>query len=583
MNCLAPSGFESADWIAEAPGPQGSPAPLPAYKSFPFSYLQYANYFGTSGYLANAPSGAVVQEVQSYIQGATSPPPCSTTTVFFCQYGIIPSQIFGSGNTSTFYPQYLADSVDAAPSGSTITPSSGLPGATVNGTYGLLNPSGYSIKKNTNYGTGGLTPINVSLEMGIVEAGGGSTTSVSVGSTDYYSAYDPDDGYLYVANSASNSVSVISGTSTVGSAISVGQDPLFPTFDPYSGYVYVPNVNSNTVSVLYGTSVVSGGTIRVGNSPHSVEYDPYNHDLYVANAGSSNVTVIAGLTVIANIPVGTQPLFAIPGGNYVYVPDSGGTSGHVSVISASTNVVTKTINTGLNPHFAVYDPYNLKTYVTNYGSNNVSVINGTSFVTTFSVGSEPNFATYDPENGYVYVVNQATTSTTVSVVSGNAVVAGGTVAVGTSPRFAIFDSSDYEVYVTNYGTNNVSVLGGSGGTQVVGTVSVGTQPQGLSFDGLLGYVYVDDSGGSLVTALNPAGGPSCYDTTHALSVYSGLVIASSGGKSSLQVCSGRPAAVYLYEFLFWWVPSGSSVGSSSAQLLGTSGWSYGWGQFFTVT
>jgi len=444
-----------------------------------------------------------------------------------------------------------------------------------------LNPSGYAIKKNTYYGTGGLAPINVSLEMGIVKAGGGSTSTASVYSADFFGAFDPDDGYYYVANSASNSVSVISGSSIVGSPISVGLSPLFPAYDPYSGYVYVPNSGGSTVSVIYGASVVSGGTIHVGSNPHSVEYDPANHDLYVANYGSNNVSVISGLTVVATVSVGTEPLFAVPGGSYVYVANEGGTtSGSVSVINANTNGVTS-INAGTHPHYAVYDPSNLKTYITNNGSNNISVINGTAFVTTFSVGSSPTFASYDPHDRCVYIVNQA--SNTVSVVSGTSVVTGGTLNVGTTPKFVLYDPSDYQMYVTNSGTNNVSVLGGSGGITVVGSVSVGSQPLGMSFDGLLGEVYVDNPGGNTVTLLNPAGGTSCYDTAHALSVYGGLVIPASGANSSLQICIGLPTAVYLYEFLFWWVPSGGSVGSGGAQLLATSGWSSGWNQFFTVT
>jgi len=61
--------------------------------------------------------------------------------------------------------------------------------------------------------------------------------------------YDSGNGYVYVANSYSNNVSVISGIAVIGT-IPVGHDPRGVGYDSGHGYVYVTNWGSNTVSVI---------------------------------------------------------------------------------------------------------------------------------------------------------------------------------------------------------------------------------------------------------------------------------------------------------------------------------------------
>ena len=62
---------------------------------------------------------------------------------------------------------------------------------------------------------------------------------------------------------------------------------------------------------------------------------------------------------------------------------------------------------GLSPYQAAFDSSNGYVYVTNSGSNNVSVINGATntVIDTISVGSFPWKAAFDSSNGYVYVTN----------------------------------------------------------------------------------------------------------------------------------------------------------------------------------
>ena len=64
-------------------------------------------------------------------------------------------------------------------------------------------------------------------------------------------AFDSSNGYVYVANPNSGSVSVINGaTNNVIASITVGSWPEGVAFDSSNGYVYVTNFYSSTVSII---------------------------------------------------------------------------------------------------------------------------------------------------------------------------------------------------------------------------------------------------------------------------------------------------------------------------------------------
>src|SRR5207237_4086644 len=86
------------------------------------------------------------------------------------------------------------------------------------------------------------------------------------------------------------------------------------------------------------------------------------------------------------------------------------------------------------PRGVAYDSENMYVYVADYGSNNVSVIDGTTVGATVPVGTLPGALAYDGGNGFVYVANFGSyyySSSNVSVISGTVVVP--KVPVGTCP------------------------------------------------------------------------------------------------------------------------------------------------------
>jgi YVTN family beta-propeller protein len=325
--------------------------------------------------------------------------------------------------------------------------------------------------------------------------------TVPVGTWPYFAAFDGGNGYVYVPNVRSDSVSVIDGaTNGVVATVPVGTYPYFATYDSKNGYIYVPDYGSAGVSVIDGATDALVTTVSVGSSPLDAIYDSGNGDVYVPNSGSANVSVIDGTsnTVVATISVGSGATFATydTGNGYVYVANQN--SNNVSVIGGRSIVTT--VPVGALPEMPGYDSGNGDVYVPNAHSDSVSVIDGASntVVATVPVGSTPNGATYDDGNGFVYVANSGSGS--VSVIDGANNTVAATVPVGSTPYFATYDKSDGYVYVPNYGSTTVSVISGTTDA-VVATVPVGSTPHFATYDSANGDVYVTNEGSANVSVL----------------------------------------------------------------------------------
>ena len=312
----------------------------------------------------------------------------------------------------------------------------------------------------------------------------------------------------------------------VVATIPVGFGPKGVLFDPANGFVYVANYGSDTVSVIDGATDRLIANISVGSNPTSLAYDSSDGDIYVANSGSVNASVIDGTTdeVVANVTVGplAQWVSFDPSNGDVYVtyspqpscPSSGCPQPRVTVVDASNDTVLASVAAGSMPWGVAADTANGYVYVADSGSDKVSVLGGAQndIVTTLTVGLHPLGVAFDPSNGDVYVTNvngysMYNGSGTVSVISGASDEVIATVAVGSQPSGVAFDSADEDVYVANFVSNTTSVIDGSTNT-LIAAVPVGVDPFGVAFDSSNGYVYVANeySGTVSVIGSRPSNG-----------------------------------------------------------------------------
>ncbi|HMF90433.1 MAG TPA: hypothetical protein VKL40_07300 [Candidatus Angelobacter sp.] len=204
---------------------------------------------------------------------------------------------------------------------------------------------------------------------------------------------------------ANNRVFVINGDNTITSYIA-----LLPTTPPFStvvlpasasnpvgggtgasGNFYTTNLGSGDSNIVSGSLLASVGTIPVGTNPVAIAGNAANSKMYVVNQGSNNVTVVSTTdnTVIKTIAVGSSPIWGVMAANGVQVFIVNQGDGTVSVIDTTLDAVIpcadaagvpncpspfNAITVGASPNFASYDANRQRLYVSNTGSNTVSVI-----------------------------------------------------------------------------------------------------------------------------------------------------------------------------------------------------------------
>lgn len=360
---------------------------------------------------------------------------------------------------------------------------------------------------------------------GTVSVLAGSTVyaTVNVGTNPVTCAYDPLNGYIYVANKGSGNVTVINGATKAGT-VAVGTQPIWEAYDAANGYVYVANSYSNsgnspgTVTVLSGTSTVK--TMDVGAAPLFVAYDSVHSYIFVGNSGSNNVTVLSGLNHKSDLGLGPgQYPYAMAFDSYsgvMYVDDSGptGAGTWVSAIATSSLTVTN-IPVGIDPMWVTYDPGTGNIYVPCYVSNNVSIINGTAAFANVSLGSgsspmysfhSTNLSNTPTGSDLVYVVDAGTAK--LSILSRSQVIQ--TIRVGASPQSGLYDSGSDTAFVANLGAGNVSLIPALSHSLIT-SVSTQSAPKWQAYDPMNGYTYVADSASNVVTVI---GGQNVVATLH---------------------------------------------------------------------
>lgn len=393
------------------------------------------------------------------------------------------------------------------------------------------------------------------------------STSVGVDATPYGIAYDPVNGDLYVAAGGANKADVLASSPlSFSTRITVQSSPNGVAYDAATGEIFVANSGSASVSVIDPATNAVTSTVAVSATPSGIAYDPANGDLYTGDNGAAAVSVIDGasLTVAATPAVGTNPTdVGVDGGTgEVYVSNAG--SGSVSVLSTvldlgsmsaavrGANDTGTVIATPSSPSlgvgdslFAAYDDQNGNIYVSNWATQNLTVLSGATDRAIASIdlkGVKAFGVAYDSANGDLYVVNNAGTNLTVVSGATNQVVgvvnglSGGGVSVaydsanqdlyatcgyylcvvnGTTntlvtlitvsnpgPVWGVaYDDANQRIYATALSGAPVSVIDGATNT-VIFTFPAGGTPAGVTYDGANGDLYVSDSGTSQVSVIN---------------------------------------------------------------------------------
>ncbi|MBN1221087.1 MAG: SBBP repeat-containing protein [Anaerolineae bacterium] len=145
----------------------------------------------------------------------------------------------------------------------------------------------------TNYDTDQVTPIEVNEDA----TGFNVLAPVDVGDGPWGVVFDPIYGYLYVANSLGNSVSVINVASrTVETTLTeTFNRPFHMATTPVTGKVYVANSGHNSVTVIKGTSIDSVVQLWDSGPAYGITVDETRNIVYVATVASNRIVAIGTL------------------------------------------------------------------------------------------------------------------------------------------------------------------------------------------------------------------------------------------------------------------------------------------------
>src|ERR1700730_6312957 len=112
-------------------------------------------------------------------------------------------------------------------------------------------------------------------------------------------------------------------------------------------------------------------------------------------------------------------------------------------------------------------------YITNQGSNNVSVIDTATntVIATIPVGSDPYAVAVSPDGSKVYVANVLSNNVSVIATATNTVIA--TVTVGLQPAGVAVSPDGSNVYLANEQSDTVSVIATATNTEIA-TIPVGS-------------------------------------------------------------------------------------------------------------
>jgi len=314
--------------------------------------------------------------------------------------------------------------------------------------------------------------------------------------------------------------------------IPVGTYPDSVAVNNASDKVYVANRESNNVSVIDGrTGVRTEDTLTAGTYPTSIGVNQKDDTVYVGNSRSYSLSVFNGKASGPRSADVTVRLSPVGPGNgpsavvvdqrdgTVYVPDYGNAvrPGAVSVLSGSTNTVTRTFPVGVAPIDAALHEASDTLYLANWVPKNVWAVNartGSRIGEPIPMDSNASAVAVHQADGTVYATSWGTDA--VAVIDGTTKAVTHTIPVQRAPMSVAVDQVDNRVFVVNSQANSLSVIDGVT-KAVTHTLRVGKQssfPLGVAVDsaginqGLVYTANLLNNTSSVIARVTPSAFPA---------------------------------------------------------------------------
>lgn len=271
-----------------------------------------------------------------------------------------------------------------------------------------------------------------------------------------------------------------------------------------SGYVYVANSYSDNVSVIFQDNFV--GNVHVGKFPTDIASIPNSDRTYITHLtdtqGVDQIAVFNQTALVDRLPEHFEPHDIIynPVNDYIYITDLDSIVRVIKGSGPNPEIVDVPLPNAGWVRSVEVDPLTGLAYAASWERGILYVIDGTTLVTQFQAGWGTMEISLEPRSGYFYLAHSdpnATYSQNISVFHRDNYTV--------TPHFTAVRSLDVATdpinqlaYVTNRDSNSVTVLSGR---NVVATVPVGQAPIPVTVDPTTGYAYVGNHDSNTVTIL----------------------------------------------------------------------------------
>jgi len=191
--------------------------------------------------------------------------------------------------------------------------------------------------------------------------------------------------------------------------------------------------------------------------------------IFVINQGDNSIGVFnpATQSIVATFSMaqglGLNPVFLASSadGAYIFVVNEGDgvNPGTLNIISTGNFSVLPSVMLGVKPTFAYFDPRLIRLYVTNSGSDTVSVFDASNvnvnsspaipLLGTTNVGTTPVSVTALPDGTRFFVANSGSNNVTDISATSFGVLNTITLAVGSNPVWIASEPTSSKIYVAN--------------------------------------------------------------------------------------------------------------------------------------
>jgi len=116
--------------------------------------------------------------------------------------------------------------------------------------------------------------------------------------------------FLFSLVLSSDRVLFATAQGAVVATVTVGNSPYGVAYDSAKGEVFVANGASNTVSVISDGNNAVVKNIAIGGAPYGIAYDSSKGEVFVANGGSSNTVYVisdSGNALVATVTLPVAP------------------------------------------------------------------------------------------------------------------------------------------------------------------------------------------------------------------------------------------------------------------------------------